>query len=76
MTIPAERRTVNRSCTFYLRRASDLIELRQARYRKTLEDGAEHPRDLCALAFSKGQMRQICATHNLGPVDWDSLPEK
>jgi hypothetical protein len=38
-------------------------ELRQERYRKYMDAGAEHPHDLCAIASSIGELKGMCEKH-------------
>lgn len=63
--------------TYYLTRCSKgFVELRQQRYREAFEKGAEHPHDVCAIAGSKNQMRDTVIRCQLGPVEWDSIPDE
>jgi hypothetical protein len=47
-----------------------LYELRQERFR-----GKDHPHDLCAVARSVEEMREMVAMHFTGPVDWSAVEE-
>jgi hypothetical protein len=61
--------------TDYLTRDTrGFVELRQTRYRAQYEAGNEHPHDVCAVARSKNEMRQMTLGWK-GSIDWDSIPE-
>lgn len=56
--------------TYYAREdGAGMWELRQTRYRARLESGREHPHDVCAVARSKDELREISAKLD-GPIDW------
>lgn len=56
--------------------AQGFVELRQARYREQYQAGAEHPHDVCAVARSKNEMRQMLTSLHLdGTIDWTTIPE-
>lgn len=44
--------------------------LRQERYRKHLEEGREHPHDVCAVARDRQELREMCEKH-WPEVDYD-----
>ena len=61
--------------TYYLVRRNNGVELRQTRFKELFEAGTDHPHDVCAFAFGKEQMREMCERSGLGPVDWDSIDD-
>lgn len=62
--------------TYYLTKTRGLVELRQQRFRKAFEKGHEHPHDVCAIASSKNEMRDMVIRNRLGPVEWDTIPDE
>lgn len=62
--------------TYYLTKTDGLVELRQQRYRKAFEQGILHPHDVCAIASSKNEMRDMVIRNKLGSVEWDTIPDE
>jgi hypothetical protein len=48
----------------YVRQEADgFWTLRQKRFKDKLTEGKEHPHDVCAVARSLGELREMCEKH-------------
>ena len=57
--------------SMYVRKERDgFYTLRQERYRDALASGNEHPHDVCAIAHSTDELRDMCAKY-WPDVDYD-----
>lgn len=56
--------------TYYTINRGGLIELRQVRFADKYAQGVDHPHDVCAIARSNDEMRQMVESCKLSAVDY------
>lgn len=55
--------TTKSKATMYVAKEKGMVVLRQERFRKQLEQGNEHPHDVCAIARDVAEMHTMIDKH-------------